>query len=406
MNKRSELITVILFCLTIAVTRVAFEVIPDRSFSDQENRNLEQLPTIDIEGVFEKDGKDALDYLYAELDVFLDKLNVYYADQFPLRDVFVKIKSAAELGFGKGENNGVLYSYDQLAVKDFPAFNIYDDFGSEKKNTDRIYLDSVELQLESVNKLADMLDVPLVTVLPPRTIDIADSKFGYDRPDGDAVFDMMNEVLSEKTGYIDTLSLLRPKYEQGEYVYYRTDHHWTTLGAYYVYCEIMRSLGCEASIIPKDEFTIETVENFNGSTAAKAGFPFYKKDVIEMWHLPDDNEYEVIADGEDTGGFYVKSHIDTEDKYSLFMGGVHSTVSIKKEGDERKTLLIARDSFSDCLVPFLAREFDIVTVNLDIIHDIAFAASYYEADAVLIVYNVENIIKTANLSNVRFTAVQ
>ena len=341
MKKHNELITVILFCLIVFSFAIAFYIIPDSEYSEQEKRPLEQAPAIDGEAFFS--GKFATD------------INKYYADQFPLRDLFVKIKGGSELLLGKGENNGVLYSYGQLAMKDFASFNIYDDIGDKKENTDRIYLDSVKLQLESVNKLADKLSVPLVTVLPPRTIDITDSQFSYDRPDGDKMFDMMNEVLSEKTGYIDTLSLLRPKYEQGEYVYYRTDHHWTTLGAYYVYCEIMKSLGCGDSVIPREEFEIEYVNDFVGSTAASASFPFFKRDDIEIWHLPDDNEYEVIADGEDMGGFYVKSFAETSDKYSLFMGGVHASVSITKKGEDRKTLLIARDSFADCLVPFLAK---------------------------------------------------
>jgi hypothetical protein len=391
MKKYSELMTIVFFCLIVFSFAIFFYILPDAEYSEQEKRPLEQAPELNTENFFSGE--------------FAKDINKYYADQFPLRNLFVKIKSAAELGLGKGENNGVLYSYDQLAMKEFLANNIY-EFEQSQKKTDRIYLDSVEVQLKSVNTLADKLSVPLVTVLPPRTIDIADSKFTYDRPDGDKMFDMMNEILSEKAGYIDTLSLLRPKYEQGEYVYYRTDHHWTTLGAYYVYCEIMESLGCGDKIVPKEDFNIESVEGFIGSTAANANFPFFKKDVIEIWHLDDDERYEVIADGEDMGGFYVRSFADTEDKYSLFMGGVHNTVSITKKGEERKTLLIARDSFSDCLVPFLAREFNIVTINLDINQDVAFAASYYEADAVLLVYNAENIIKTANLSNVMFTAVQ
>lgn len=396
MKKRSELITVILFCLIVFSFAIAFFIIPDAEYSEQEKRPLEQAPELNTEDFFS--------------GTYATNINKYYADQFPLRNLFVKVKGLSELSLGKGENNGVLYSYDQLAMKDFAAYNIYEEIEAgaekEKKKTDRIYLDSVKVQLESVNVLAEKLNVPLVTVLPPRTIDIADSKFAYDRPDGNKMFDMMNEVLSEKTGYIDSLELLRPKYESGEYVYYRTDHHWTTLGAYYVYCEIMESLGCKDSIIPMNEFEIEAVPDFVGSTGASANFPFFKKDVVEIWHLDDDAQYEVIADGEDMGGFYVKSFAETEDKYSLFMGGVHNTVSITKKGEDRKTLLIARDSFSDCLVPFLAREFNIVTINLDIIQDVAFAASYYEADAVLIVYNAENLIKTANLSNVMFTAVQ
>ncbi len=385
MFKKSELITVILFCVIVALLTVAFIVIPDREFSEQENRNLEQAPKLDSENFFS--GK------------FATQTNVYFADQFPLRDTFVKIKSGSELAFLKGENNGVLYSHDQLAVKDF---NAYRSRIHITEDTDRIYLDSVEAQLQSVNKLADTLTVPLVTVIPPRTVDIADNSFVYDRPDGDKAFEIMEKTLSENTGYINTLSLLRPKYENGEYVYYRTDHHWTTEGAYIMYTEIMKRLGKEDKIIKKEDFEVEYIENFSGTTAARANFPFYKKDVIELWHLPDDGEYEVIADGEVLDGFYNRDYLDTSDKYSVFLDGTHDTTVIKKKnGEERETLLVAKDSFANCLIPFLAREYDIVALNLATNTYLSAFASNYEADAVLIVFNTENLITTGHLGNLR-----
>ncbi len=398
MYKRSELITVILFCLTIAITAVSFNVIPDRSFSDQENRNLEQMPTIDIEGIYKQEGEAMLDYAYSEFDGFLDKLNVYYADQFPLRDVFVRLKSGSELAFLKGENNGVLYSKNQLAVKEF---NAYQSRIHITEDTDRIYLDSLKAQLGSVDKLGETLNIPLVTVLPPRTVDIADSVFSYDRPDGDKPFELMKSELGEKTGYIDALSLLRPKYESGEYVYYRTDHHWTTNGAYYAYCEIMKQLGREESIIPRESFEIERIEDFSGTTAGRANFPIYTKDTLEIWHLPDDDEYEVIADGEAINGFYNRDYLGKSDKYSVFLDGTHDITTIKKKGTERDTLLVAKDSFANCLIPFLAREFDIVAVNLATNTFISAYAESYEADAVLIVFNTENIITTGHLGNLK-----
>jgi len=385
MFKKSELITVILFCVIVAFLSAAFIVIPDREFSEQENRNLEQAPKLDSESFFS--GK------------FATQTNVYFSDQFPFRDMFVKIKSGSELSFLKGENNGVLYSYDQLAVKDF---NAYRSRTHITEDTDRIYLESVSAQLESVNKLADTLTVPLITVIPPRTVDIADSSFAYNRPDGDKVFDIMAETLSENTGYIDTLSLLRPKYEQGEYVYYRTDHHWTTKGAYLAYAEIMKQLGKEDKIIDESEFEIEYTENFSGTTAARANFPFYKKDVIEFWSLPDDDEYEIIADGEALNGFYNRDYLDKSDKYSAFLDGTHDTTVIKKKnGEERETLLIAKDSFANCLIPFLAREYDIVALNLATNTYLSAFATNYEADAVLIVFNTENLITTGHIGNLR-----
>ncbi|MBQ9848340.1 MAG: hypothetical protein IJO64_04715 [Clostridia bacterium] len=384
MEKRSELLTVILFCVIVGVLAVLFVALPDRDFSEQENRALAEAPKLDKESFFSGE--------------FGKETNVYFADQFPFRDQFVKLKSATELGFFKKENNGVLYSYDQLAVRDF---NAYRSRIHISENTDRLYPETIKAQLGSVEKLGQSLEIPLVTVIPPRTVDVADSVFDYDRPDGDIAFELMNETLSEKAGYIDTLSLLREKYESGEYVSYRTDHHWTTLGAYYVYCEIMKELGVEDKIIPKEEFEIEQIEDFSGTTAARANFPFYKKDVLELWHLPDDGEYKIIADGEELSGFYSREYLESSDKYSVFIDGTHNKTEITKNGDERKTLLIAKDSFANSLIPFLAREFDIIALNLQGNTMLSLAVAEYDPAAVLIVYNTENLITTGSLGNVK-----
>ena len=71
MTKRSELITVICFCLIVAVLAVGFWIMPDKDFSEQEKRNLEQMPEIDSESFFS--GK------------FSKDINAYYADQFLFR---------------------------------------------------------------------------------------------------------------------------------------------------------------------------------------------------------------------------------------------------------------------------------------------------------------------------------
>ena len=380
MYKRSELITVISFCLIIAILSVLFVVLPDKEFSEQENRNLEQAPELNNDTFFSGE--------------FAKDTNVYYSDQFPFRNLFVKIKSFSELSLLKGENNGVLYSEEQLAVKDF---NAYQSIINIVEDTDRIFLDSAEAQLKAIDTLGKNLEIPLVTVIPPRTIDIADSKFSYDRPDGDKIFEIMQNTLGEDTGYIDTLGILRPKYEQGEYVYYRTDHHWTTQSAYYIYCEIMKQLGRADNIIPKTE----VIEDFSGTTAARANFPIYKKDTLEIWHLDDDDQYTVIADDENIGGFYNRSYLEKSDKYSVFLDGTHGVTTIKKNGAERDTLLIAKDSFANCLIPFLAREFDIVALNLADSSFITAYAETYQADAVLLVYNTENLITTGELGKLK-----
>ena len=384
MKKYSEYATVILFCMILFGLSALFLILPDKDFSQQENRDLAAFPTFNSETFFSGD--------------FASDLNEYFADQFPFRNTFVNLQASAELLLGKGENNGVLYSYDQLAAKDF---NAYQSRMLITKNTDRIYLDTVKAQLSVLNQFSQNVEIPMVTVLPGRTIDVCDNAFAYNRPDGDAVFDAMSALLSDTCGYVDSMSLLRDHFDSGEYVMYKTDHHWTTAGAYYVYIEIMTEVGREDRIIPKDFFEIEYVENFSGTTAAKANFPFYQKDVLEIWHLSDDQDYTVTVDGMTLDGFYARSYLNVSDKYSVFLDGTHNITEIRKNGEKRDTLLIAKDSFANCLIPFLAREFDIVALNLRTNANLSEAIKTYSANALLIVYNVENIITSADLGNLK-----
>ncbi len=384
MIKFSEKLTVILFCLIIASLTAAFLILPSREFSEQENRDLAQSPELTGESFFS--GK------------FSEDINLYFADQFPLRDSFVKLKSATELALLKGENNGVLISYDQLAVKNFDS---YESRVSITKDTDRLYENTIRAQFDALSRLSDKVDIPIVTVIPPRTVDIVDSAFGYDRPDGDMPFELAEEILTDSVGYIDVLTPLRSGYEAGEYVYYRTDHHWTTSGAYIAYEQIMKKLGHEGGIVPKDEFEIETVEGFSGTTASKANPIFYRRDELEIWHLPDDGEYSVTVDGVSLGGFYNRDFLEKNDKYSVFLDGTHNVTKIEKSGCDRPTLLIAKDSFANCLIPFLAREFDIVAVNLRTNVAVSTLVTAFEADALLIVYNAENIVTSADIGNLR-----
>lgn len=383
MKKFSEYFTVIGFCATLGILALLFLILPDKDFSPQENRALKQWPALTGDSFFSGE--------------FSQEVNSYFADQFPARNVFVKMKGGAELLFLKGENNGVLYSPHQLAVKDF---NAYRSRIHISENTDRIYLQSAQAQFQAVNTFAENSPVPVVTVLPPRTVDIADSTFSYDRPDGDALFALMEQELVS-AGYVDSLSLLRPRFEAGEYVYYRTDHHWTTLGAYYTYAEIMKELGKEDEVLPMEAFTVEQISDFSGTTAAKAGFPLYEKDTLELWHLPDEENYRVLADGKELQGFYARAFLTGSDKYSVFLDGTHNLTLITKKGEAREKLLVAKDSFANCLIPFLAAHYDIVAVNLRGNTQLSALAQEHSAQAVLIVYNAENIITSGDLGNIR-----
>ena len=188
-------------------------------------------------------------------------------------------------------------------------------------------------------------------------------------------------------------------------MYYKTDHHWTSLGAYYAYVEIMNSWGLTP--YPLDYFTRETVsEDFYGTTWSKAGMKWVGPDTIEFIRYPGDDTLitEIVDTGEKLDGLYDRDYLAVKDKYSSFIGGNNGHVRIyPADGSplesERETLVLIKDSFGHSLAPFLAAHFDLEIIDL----------RYYKlpaidfvketgADRVLILYNMDSLLTTNSLA--------
>lgn len=384
MGQRNDLITVICFLLVIAFFSAAFIIMPDRERSEQENRPLAQMPELTADSLFS-----------GQLS---NEINVYYADQMPFRAELMGVRSTLDYLLCRGETGGVLIGKDgQLAVRYFDA---YKSILLQTEDTDFYYKDSVIAQADALSSWAESSGLEIYTVIPPRTVDVAVSNLVYTPKIRDELHGILSERL-DGAGYIDLLPIMTARYDNGEYVYYKTDHHWTTYGAYLAYTEIMKAMGCKQSIVPMEDFAVEQITDFYGTTDAKSLLPFTKADTLELWTLGDEAEYTVIADGEDIGGFYSRAHLDTRDKYAVFLDGTHGVVTVTKNGESRKKLLVAKDSFADCLIPFLAREFDIVAVNMESATSLTALAEYYGCDTILIVYNAENVVTNGTLGKIR-----
>lgn len=390
MKKTSNLITVIVFVGIMAILSVLFVLKKDDSFSEQENRDLQTLPEFTIEAL--------IDGSYSK------KINSYFSDQFPFRDTFVGIKGISERALLKGENNEVLLGKDGfLAVRSFSVYDGKNQIGP----TDYYFKKVLNAHFSSVKKLRSRLEeggTEFAIMIPPRTIDVAASKFNYPAENSDKLQAYIKEGLKD-ANYIDILPILKTKLEDGEYVYYKTDHHFTTLGAYYSYCEVMKQFDLERDIIPLGDFTAEKVsDNYYGTTWSKSGFKFVAPDSIYFYHYNngDENEYTTVKDGSAFTGFYDRSLLGTKDKYSSFIGGNSFRTSITKtsgaDAGERPKLLLVKDSFGLSLAPFLALHFDLEIVNVANMHSVSGLASEYGCDYVLIVYNTENLISNRFLA--------
>ena len=392
MKHRQCIATVVSFVLLLCFTAIAFWIIPDNDFSARENRALQTLPRFDKDKLFSGELSSAY--------------NDYFADQFVARDVLVTLKGTLELLSGKGENNGILIGRSgQLAKRLFATARIDKDAAEDSDVIDAEHLKNAA---EGINRVAKKIEIPFTVFLTGRTADVAASAFLYPTDESDAMLAALRENVDESVNYLDLVPTYRNRYENGECVYYRTDHHWTTLGAYYAYCEIMKAFDMEKDIIPEGNFEKETVsKDFYGTFASKSGFHFVKPDSMELWLLGNEDDFLVTADGRTLeDGFYNRAHLDGNDKYSVFLDGTHDVVTVtKKDGKDRPKLAIFKDSFANSVAPFLAQHFDLVLYNLSSPRtdytDVSIHSRVCNADAALLLYTLGNVIETDKMNRLR-----
>ena len=392
MKHRHCIAIVVSFVLLLYCIAIAFWGIPDKSFSEQENHALQTLPRLDAEKLFSGE----LASLY----------NDYFADQFPLRNTLVAVKGTLELISGKGENNGILFGKNgQLAKRLFSMARADGEAATDSDVVDLVHLQNAA---RGINCAAQNADVPFLALLTGRTVDVASSAFFYPSDSSNAMLETLRQSVEGDVVYLDIVPDYRARYENGEYVYYRTDHHWTTLGAYYAYCDIMKGFGMESNIIPAQKFQKETVSNnFYGTFAAASGFHFVKPDSIELWLLGNEDAFLVTADDRTlAGGLYNKVYLNGNDQYSVFLDGTHDVVTVtRKDGQKRPTLAIFKDSFANAVAPFLAQHFDLVLYNLSSPRtdytDITTYSRACRADAVLVLYTLGNVLETDKMNRLR-----
>ena len=392
MKHRHAIMTVVSFVFLLCFTAIAFWLIPDKTFSARENRALQTLPQMSVQA-----------FLLGDLS---SAYNDYYADQFVARDLLVGLKGRLELLVAKRENNGILLgSNGQLAKRLFLTARRN---GNAAEDSDLIDAQHLKNAAAGINRAASNAEVPFAVFLTGRTLDVAASSFSYPTEESEQMLEILRTNLQEAAGYLDLVPAYRARYESGEYVYYRTDHHWTTLGAYYAYCDIMKAFGMENDIIPTENFEKETVSsNFYGTFAAKSGFHFVPPDSIELWLLGNEESFLVVADGNPLQeGFYNRAHLEGNDQYSVFLDGTHDVVTVtKKDGTDRPKLAIFKDSFANSVAPFLAQHFDLVLYNLSSPRtdytDVTAYTGTCNADYALVLYTLGNVIETDKMNRLR-----
>ncbi len=374
MTKKSSLIQIIIFTAFICVLFVLNLILPDVEFSEQENRELAQRPEFSFSALFS--GK------------FMDKFESYTTDQFAFRDSWTTMKAGCELALGKKENKGVYLCSDGSLIERYTA----PDKGL------------LETNISSVHSFAESSGVPVYFALIPGASEIRSEvlpKFAPNYSQGAAIAYCYENSGANNIDLVDKMSA-----HSNEYTYYRTDHHWTSLGAFYALETILEGLGEKTYSL--SDFTPETVSDaFYGTVYSKSGFSWVKPDSMDIFTPQDESTqvFNYVSGEAETGTMYDMEYLDKKDKYSMFMGGITPLAVVKTGISDADSILIIRDSYTDSLVPFLQQSFsEIHLMDLRYYKNQLLAGSVHDyvkdnnIDKVLICYSMSNFGTDTNIS--------
>ena len=161
---------------------------------------------------------------------------------------------------------------------------------------------------------------------------------------------------------VDTVTPLRN--QNSEYIYFRTDHHWTALGAYYAYAAVCEELGMEPADI--NDFTVSDRGEFKGTHTSKVARPQkLKADTLYAYLPPQEIQAYVEYKQGPKKVPLIKDIADDKifSKYLTFLGGDFELMRLENpEIQDGSTCLILKDSYGNAFAPFVTQNYQTVYV--------------------------------------------
>lgn len=371
---KARMISAILFFAIIIIVPVLLFVLPKQTFSENENRVLAEFPELSWESI--QSGK------------FMQGIDAYLSDHFLLRDQWIGMKTDLELAAGKKEVNGVYILSDRLIGK-MPEY----DPAEVKKNTDAIVA------------FSQRFGKPVSMILAPTAVEINASMLDANAPKArqkqliETVYAQLN---NNKVATVDLFSPFQSASDQN--IYYKSDHHWTSYGAYLAYNASAKSLGIQS--VPLSSFNIEHASHdFLGTLYSKTMYDRMGKDTIDIYSYPEGTQVtEVIvnpgAAEKRYDSMYFREFLNKKDKYSVFLGSNEPVVTVKTDAENGKRLLVFKDSYAHSLVPFLTQHYSEITmVDMRYIRQtIDKTVDLSQYDQALFVYNAETYVSDTSIA--------
>lgn len=364
---KRDKVLISLFCGFIGLFTVLLICLPKSGFSENEKRSLASFPKMSVKtilnGSFESD------------------FETYISDHFPVREKLAALNAYYELYTGRNGSNGVYKG------KDGYLFNT-------PVRADKTALNA---NITAVNEFASKTQLPITSMIIPTSGYIMSDKL----PENHMEYrdkELLDRIRTElDTNYIDIENVFETEKDNYQ-LYYKTDHHWTTRGAYTAYKQFALSHGFE----PMTEFDVKEYGGFYGTLYSKSALWGEKSEALEVWSYPNNVSVEV-TEGVNTDVFddmFFDEYLNGSDMYSVFLGGNHALTRLKNPDSDGGKLLMLKDSYAHCIAPFLINHYsriDMVDLRyyFESVSELVNSEKY---DEVLLLYGLSNICESKDIS--------
>lgn len=345
-------IIIAVFAIMLAVFAVILICPADEKSAEEENRTLASMPTFSKETLFSGE--------------FAEGFENFIDDNLGFRSFFTSLNEKLSSSKGISTPAGRLVYTDtdigtgttqkaSLLIVNKTIFELF------VKNTAH-----EEEYIEAINHYAQKLDsgINLYTALIPTQLEFQEPIYANMQDSQKDSIDYIYSQLDERVKTVDMYSALSE--HSGEYIYFRSDHHWTPLGAYYGYCAFSNASG-EAPV-DKNDFEMNKIPNFLGYLYKQASAPEIaaEPDTIEWYNTDKDNEAEISMRSFKNGKLitYSSPLFDTtKANYNFFLSGDQPFVAIKNKNSRTdKTIVIIRDSFANAFAPWIINNYETVVL--------------------------------------------
>lgn len=374
LNRKKNRIRILMLCIFAAVIILAdlFLIFDHgKTFSERENRMLQQAPPLTgsslVSGKFMTDAED------------------FISDQFFFRDGWISYKLAADKLLGRRESNGVYLGKNGYLIE----------------NVSAVLESNFQNNLDAIAAFADRhtFDCNIVMTVVPNAVSVLSHLLPDGAPAGDQQ-EIIRRICSTVDTHLQYIDLWEPlSAHKDEYIYYKSDHHWTTLGARYGFEAMAPSLKLEEPEPAYIEYKV--TDEFSGTLASRSGAADVK-DTIYI-NVPDsDLEYvsEYVGQGIKKATMYDSAALETNSKYEVFFGGNFPLIKIRTTVDNKRNLLLIKDSYANAFMQFLLPYYG----NIYIVDpryysdDIDSLITTGEITDILILYNVNTFVEDNSIA--------